>query len=206
MLENFKYTICEKFDHLALEDKLLIGKAISFSVQPLILLKKEPQLVDIYNEYLNKIPVEECDGEKVYKEYTTKVKEYFEYEEYDELSYSSYNDKEFCDYLSFMAVQILANTLRTYKSSFIEIAVNYLVEVSIVLDDYFYYLNKDNCTLEGLDNILKHISVRVMQDACEQLLINSIRICEEGGDKKVERLLAEEKKFKHNIKKVLEKQ
>ncbi len=194
MIDHLKDIIYERLKSLALEDKLLIGKAISISVQPLILLKKDTQLTGIYNKYLKKVPVEEIDGEKIYKEYTTKVQGYFEYEEYDE---------KFFTYLSFMAVQILANTIHTYKASFIEIVVSHLIQVSIVLDEYFYYLNEDNIKLEGIDNILKNISLRIMQNACEKLLINSIKICEEYGDQKEEKLRNEENKFKDELNKVL---
>lgn len=203
MIEDFKDVIYERLEALTLEDKLLIGKVISVSVQPLISLKKDSQLVDIYNEYLNKVSDKESDGEKIYREYTTKVQEYFEFEEYDDSSYSSYNDENFFTYLSFIAVRILANTLHTYKASFIEIAVSYLIEVSIVLDDYSYYLNKDNIKLEGLDNLLKNISLRIMQNACEKLLINSIKICEEHGDQKEEKLMIEENQYKDELNKVL---
>lgn len=203
MIEDFKDIIYERLKDLSLEDKLLLGKVISVSVQPLISLKKDRQLVDIYNEYLKKVSVEESDREKIYKEYTIKVQEYFEYEEYDESSYSSYNDKNFFIYLSFMAVQILANTIRTYKASFVEVVVSYLIEVSIVLDDYYYYLNKDNIKSEGLDNLLKNISLRIMQNACEKLLINSIKICEKYDDKKEERLRIEENQFKDKLNKIL---
>ena len=102
-----------------------------------------------------------------------------------------------------MAVQILANTIHTYKASFIEIVVSHLIQVSIVLDEYFYYLNEDNIKLEGIDNILKNISLRIMQNACEKLLINSIKICEEYGDQKEEKLRNEENKFKDELNKVL---
>lgn len=205
MKESKKGEIYKKFAKLQFEDKILMGKVIANAMQPLVLLKQNGNLENIYNYYLEKLYLYDGDEKKLYNKYQFELKEYFKLKDYDEASYTSYEDPNFFEFLAFSAVEVLGISLRAGNVEFGNIQISYIIEISQVLDDY-YYNCKDKSDISRLEDLLTSISERIMQSECEKLLMNSIKLCSCSPSKR-EYLYYELKKlideYKYNLKKIL---
>lgn len=180
--EKEKFIYC-KIENLSENDKRIISNVISEAISPLIYLKKNIDLEQLYNNYLIKIWDDSLINENLYDNYNKKIKEFFELDEYDKNSYISYNDENFFEYLSYMATVILGYVLYKNKSIFWDCSLNNFIEVSEVLDDYVYIKNKDKMKINNLIDVLQNVSQRTMQNSCEKLLRDCVEICSNSNYK-----------------------
>lgn len=184
--EKFIYS---QIENLSENDRRIISNVIAEAMRPLISLKRNIDLEQLYDKYLVKIWDNSLINENLYENYNKKIKDFFDLDEYDTNSYISYEDKNFFEYLSYMATVILGYALYKNKSIFWDCSLNNFVEVSQVLDDYFYIKNKDKMKRNNLIDILENVSQRIMQNSCEKLLRDCVEICSNSNYKNKELLL-----------------
>lgn len=181
--------IYNQIERLLKNDKKIISNVIAEAMRPLISLKKNIDLEQLYEMYLLKIWDNSLINENLYDDYNKKIKKFFELDEYDKDSYDSYDDNNFFEYLSYVAVVVLGYTLYKNKPTFWDCSFNIFIEVSEVLDDYVYAKNKYKMKLNNLVDILENISQRIMQNSCEKLLVDCIEICSNSHYKDKELIL-----------------
>ncbi|WP_252237270.1 MULTISPECIES: hypothetical protein [unclassified Clostridium] len=69
--------IYEQFKDLKTENKVIISNVIVNAIQPLITLKHDKCLINLYNYYLNKLFENKTDKKELYREYKIRVEKYF---------------------------------------------------------------------------------------------------------------------------------
>lgn len=177
MNENSREKIIDLFLLLNDNNKQHFLNAIADAMSPLVDNYKCVGLSKIYNEYLETLWSYKKIDLSLIHEYENATTIFLNENEYDEYSYESFNDPSFTSYLCYIGKESIRYCLEENKAVYGRISLNAFIEVNEVLDEFYYQKVSNKSEKKDLDSLLYNITLRIMENACETMLLEILYIC-----------------------------
>lgn len=158
-------------------DKQLVSISIADAVKPLVYNLNYSELTYLYDYYLNMLWEFEYIDKNVIKECKIKMDVFFYQQEFDETSYSSYADPNFRLYLAYIGKESLVNCLESNKDLYGRVNIISFINISTILDDYYYHTYTKKLMSNKLEFILNQVAERKYEYSCINMLESIIEVC-----------------------------